>query len=216
MRSVYKQKGFTIVELLIVIVIIGILAALVIVAYNGIQTRARNTQVASSIQVYRKALLQYAVENQSYPSTGRACLGQDYPDTGVFTAANNRQCFRSNSTATIDTNFNNALKPYLGNATQLPMTNNTIFGAGVSPGWTTRGALFIGNLGITIDGVANPWAIIYTVEGQTQCPVGPVMNLSTYPSVSSSTPPSQGYSQLMSGGTVGVECWLALPDPTKV
>jgi len=38
------QNGFTIVELLIVIVIIGILAAIVTVAYNGIQNRAKNTQ----------------------------------------------------------------------------------------------------------------------------------------------------------------------------
>lgn len=36
-----KQTGFTIVELLIVIVVIGILAAITIVAYNGIQERAR-------------------------------------------------------------------------------------------------------------------------------------------------------------------------------
>jgi prepilin-type N-terminal cleavage/methylation domain-containing protein len=36
-----KQAGFTIVELLIVIVVIGILAAITIVAYNGIQDRAR-------------------------------------------------------------------------------------------------------------------------------------------------------------------------------
>ncbi len=34
------QAGFTIVELLIVIVIIGILAAITIVAFNGIQNRA--------------------------------------------------------------------------------------------------------------------------------------------------------------------------------
>ncbi len=32
-----KQRGFTIVELLIVIVVIGVLAAIVIVAYNGVQ-----------------------------------------------------------------------------------------------------------------------------------------------------------------------------------
>ena len=35
------KSGFTIVELLIVIVVIGILAAITIVAYNGIQSRAR-------------------------------------------------------------------------------------------------------------------------------------------------------------------------------
>ncbi len=39
-----NQKGFTIVELLIVIVVIGILAAISIVAYNGIQNRAKASQ----------------------------------------------------------------------------------------------------------------------------------------------------------------------------
>lgn len=42
--SKHKQLGFTIVELLIVIVVIGILASITIVAYNGIQNRARDTQ----------------------------------------------------------------------------------------------------------------------------------------------------------------------------
>ena len=36
-----SQHGFTIVELLIVIVVIGILAAIVTVAYAGVQERAR-------------------------------------------------------------------------------------------------------------------------------------------------------------------------------
>lgn len=45
-----KQNGFTIVELLIVIVVIGILAAIVIVAFNGVQTRAQNAQKATEMK----------------------------------------------------------------------------------------------------------------------------------------------------------------------
>jgi prepilin-type N-terminal cleavage/methylation domain-containing protein len=40
-----QQSGFTIVELLIVIVVIAILAAITVVAYNGIQDRARNSSI---------------------------------------------------------------------------------------------------------------------------------------------------------------------------
>ena len=51
-----KQTGFTIVELLIVIVIIGILAAITVVAYNGIQQRAKNQQASSDLANLAKAI----------------------------------------------------------------------------------------------------------------------------------------------------------------
>lgn len=54
-----KPQGFTIVELLIVIVVIAILAAITIVAYNGIQARARDARRSSDIAQIKKALLAY-------------------------------------------------------------------------------------------------------------------------------------------------------------
>jgi prepilin-type N-terminal cleavage/methylation domain-containing protein len=48
--------GFTIVELLIVIVVIGILAAIVVVAYNGIQEQARSASRDSDVAQYYKAI----------------------------------------------------------------------------------------------------------------------------------------------------------------
>ena len=44
MISLKKQKGFTLVELLIVIIIIGILATLVIVTFSGVQAKARDSR----------------------------------------------------------------------------------------------------------------------------------------------------------------------------
>lgn len=53
----HKHSGFTIVELLIVIVVIAILSAIIIVAYNGAQTRARDSKIQSDISQLQKAIL---------------------------------------------------------------------------------------------------------------------------------------------------------------
>ena len=64
-----KQQGFTIVELLIVIVVIGILAAITIVAYNGIQNRGKlSSAQAAAVNVAKKAEAANSVGG-SYPST---------------------------------------------------------------------------------------------------------------------------------------------------
>lgn len=62
------QKGFTIVELLIVIVVIGILAAITIVAFNGIQNRANGTAAESlATDMIKKAEAYNAVKG-AYPT----------------------------------------------------------------------------------------------------------------------------------------------------
>jgi len=54
---VRKKNGFTIVELLIVIVVIAILAAISIVAYNGVTARAQESKMKSDINQIHKAIL---------------------------------------------------------------------------------------------------------------------------------------------------------------
>lgn len=61
------HKGFTIVELLIVIVVIGILAAISVVAYAGIQDRAKYTESLSSLTLLDKAIGAYQAQNGHYP-----------------------------------------------------------------------------------------------------------------------------------------------------
>lgn len=76
-KKMKNQKGFTIVELLIVIVIIGILAALVIVAYNGIQNRARATKAQTNAQAVAKKAEAYAADNSgAYPTLTTQFTGQ--------------------------------------------------------------------------------------------------------------------------------------------
>lgn len=68
------QRGFTIVELLIVIVVIAILAAITIVAFNGIQQRGRDGQRMSEVGNIKKAIEMYKVDNGTYPA---ACASDD-------------------------------------------------------------------------------------------------------------------------------------------
>ena len=60
-------SGFTIVELLIVIVVIAILAAISVVAYNGIQTRARDNVRKADLSSIAKALELYRADFGEYP-----------------------------------------------------------------------------------------------------------------------------------------------------
>jgi len=66
-KPLKADRGFTIVELLIVIVVIAILAAITIVAYNGIQTRARDTSALASAGSLAKKMEAFNSITGAYP-----------------------------------------------------------------------------------------------------------------------------------------------------
>lgn len=67
-----RSKGFTLIELMVVIAVIGILASIALVSLTGVQRSARDAQRKSDLASYRTALEgSYAqgTSNQSYPGT---------------------------------------------------------------------------------------------------------------------------------------------------
>jgi prepilin-type N-terminal cleavage/methylation domain-containing protein len=64
----HKQSGFTIIELLIVIIVIGILALLVITTFAGVQQRARNTERETDIKAVHGQIESYYSTNSRYPT----------------------------------------------------------------------------------------------------------------------------------------------------
>jgi prepilin-type N-terminal cleavage/methylation domain-containing protein len=112
-RLAKKQGGFTIVELLIVIVVIAILAAITIVAYNGIQNRAKNQQMATAVGAYYKAMQLFSTDNNGgYPSSSSSagCLG----NSAYYTT---NTCYVGGSSYNYTTTINQALAPYMNNNT---------------------------------------------------------------------------------------------------
>ena len=95
--SLKKQGGFTLLELLIVIVIIGILALLIIPNITSAPKKARDTKRKTDITTLRKGLEEYFVNNNVYPNaltdltTGSAPIVKTLPvdpkNTGAFVYA---------------------------------------------------------------------------------------------------------------------------------
>jgi prepilin-type N-terminal cleavage/methylation domain-containing protein len=69
MDKLKTEKGFTIVELLIVIVVIGILAAIVIVAYNGVTQRSKLAQYQTDVNAMVKKAEAYGSLANGYALT---------------------------------------------------------------------------------------------------------------------------------------------------
>jgi type IV pilus assembly protein PilA len=82
MKKDLKNRGFTIVELLIVVAIIGILATIAIFAYRGYVAKARKSEVFSMIAAIKSSEEAYKAESSQYLSTTTSGETDYYPVLG--------------------------------------------------------------------------------------------------------------------------------------
>ena len=64
-----SEKGFTLIEIMVVIIILGILASFVALNLTGQTEEARRTQARVQMETFKTALKLYKLDNGSYPST---------------------------------------------------------------------------------------------------------------------------------------------------
>lgn len=141
------QRGFTIVELLIVIVVIGILAAITVVAYSNISTQANLSTSRSNAIAVRDVAMAYHAENGGMPTLAQLLTGGTYgklPSTlsvgenGTMPASNTNIYYIAKSTTGAcigykPVNTGSMLWYYIGNATGSTPT----VGTGSTGTWPT-------------------------------------------------------------------------------
>ena len=82
------QKGFTLIELMIVVAIIGILAAVAIPAYQDYTQRAQMSEALTMTAAAKTAISEYAQNNGAYPTTAKLVdIGLDAGIDGTYASA---------------------------------------------------------------------------------------------------------------------------------
>ena len=85
LHTMKDQKGFTLIELMIVIAIIGILAAIAIPQFSAYRTRSYNSAAQADLRNATTAQEAYFVDNQLYTQDGALLAGAVY---GFYTSEN--------------------------------------------------------------------------------------------------------------------------------
>ena len=137
-----SRNGFTIVELLIVVVIIAILATITIVSFRGVQDRASVAATSTNIRTYVNGLEMMKTVSGGY-FRGDGALGVTGESTGSIIAVGDR-CTEYGVTpgrtdtpaGSLSSNFNQAMLPYLGSIPKQAMTAKVTFPLSSADGCT--------------------------------------------------------------------------------
>lgn len=131
-------NGFTIVELLVVIVVIGIIASISIVSYNGVQTRTNNSNRIAQLQAWQSVFERYKAKKGTVPLPTTAngtgyCLGTTGFPNGFDSVPRCRD-YLYNGATTLRVSDNAALMAELQTVVpNLPSGQNVPVGGTVGP-----------------------------------------------------------------------------------
>ncbi len=145
------QKGFTLVEILIVVVILGILAAIVIPQFSEASTEAKISSSMSSLQSLRSQIQLYKIQHNDYP-----------PSHGTFVADTFKEQLEQYSDAAGDTSptkdATHIYGPYVQSVPRNPWNNSSTVGTSDVPGVGWVYDADTGNIYLAISDVTNETA----------------------------------------------------------
>lgn len=146
-----NAHGFTIVELLIVVVVISILAVIGMVAYNGISQRANNSAIISTASGTLRLIQTYIVQEGKYPARSNTavwhCLTTELDCSGS-----------TGNAITLGASWDRSGLTSIGS---LPSSIP-------EAGGTARGIIYTYRAVRTIDGVSRPATLSYSLQGRDQ------------------------------------------------
>ena len=196
------KTGFTIVELLIVIVVIAILAAITIVAFNGIQERARVSSVSAALNQATKKIAVYQVDNPNqYPAdlasigiTNSGNVSYQYsvnnsasPAAYCITATTGSTSYKASSTSTAPSSggcaghgqggaaaiTNLAINPSAATGANYWSTNTSNSTLSRDPAETRTGSLTTGSIRTTVNVAGNASTQLWDGSATPLVPVSP-------------------------------------------
>ena len=172
--KINQRQGFTIVELLVVVVLIAVLAAITVVGYNGISARATAASLQSDLSNAAKKLKMYQVDYGSYPTSidtstycptpvdANYCLkagaGNTFSNYTVDNAA-------SPQTFSLDATSANGIKYYVSESVPASSSSGTFTMASISGTARTGSVLTAGTLTPTGATVNRQWRRSTTAAG---------------------------------------------------
>lgn len=194
-KEMSGKHGFTIVELLIVIIVIGILAAITVISYQGIQQRAQNVTTLSAAKQTYDTIRSYIVLKGKYP----AISPNAQPAFICLTSSSG--CATNAGVQTSDLALDEAIRDIGELPPHAPVN-----------GPDRYGILYQYNAPRIVAGVNQPAILIYYLRGENQQCELPGVIASDGDSLISEMS-TTGYTLGNAGGSGKTLCFITIPGP---